>query len=275
MTARLLSYTVEKKKGAFSMEYVLITGGTSGIGYELAKIFARKQYGVLIVSGNSKKLENAKRNLERECNANILTFQQDLSQLGAAEKIYSKIKERNIHISLLINNAGVGTVGPIEEINLKQDESMLILNMINLTELCKLFVADMYDKKHGGILNVASTGAFQPGPYTSTYYASKVFVLSLSRAIRYEAKKKGVNVSVLCPGATKTEFFSRAGKGTPKGAMSPEEVAAIAYKGLMRNKEIIVPGSINKLLRFIPTKLKMIGIAKFQMTLKNNKDQRL
>lgn len=108
-----------------------------------------------------------------------------------------------------MNNAGFGLVGSTDEIDFKRDESMIILNVISLVELCKLFISDMYRQGNGKILNVSSTGAFQPGPYTSTYFGSKAFVLSYSRAIRYEAKEKGVQVSTLCPGATKTNFFAQ------------------------------------------------------------------
>lgn len=250
------------------MKYVLITGGTSGIGYELARLFVINNYGIVIVSGNIEKLKTAESKLKKEFSANILTIEQDLSKLGAAKNIYDQINIMKIEISILVNNAGVGLVGPVEEVNMQQDENMLILNIINLVELSKLFLPGMYQKKEGGILNVASTGAFQPGPYTSTYYASKAFVLSFSKAIRYEAREKGVKVCVLCPGATKTEFFQRSGKKVPNSAMSAEKVASIAYKNFMNNKEIIVPGLVNKIFRWLPAKVKMIGLARFQMNLK-------
>lgn len=250
------------------MEYVLLTGGSSGIGFELARIFARNQYGVVIVSGNEDKLNKAERSLKKEVDTDIRSIKQDLTKQGAAQKVYNQVKEMNIDITVLINNAGVGVVGPFEEVDIEQDRKMLMLNILALVELTKLFLVDMYQKNKGRILNVASTGAFQPGPYTGTYYASKSFVYSISKAIRYEARKKGVKVSVLCPGATETEFFHRTGKSIPKCAMPAEKVADIAYKRFMRNKEVIVPGILNNLLRMIPIKMRMIGIAGFQMKLK-------
>lgn len=246
------------------MKYVLITGGTSGIGYDLAKKFAEKDYGLIIVSANIENLETAKSNLEKEYQVTVIIMQQDMSCLGAAENIYRRIKEIGISISVLVNNAGFGLVGTADKIDFKQDERMMILNVISATELCKLFLADMYDAKEGKVLNIASTGAFQPGPYTSTYYASKAFVLSFSRAVRYEAKSKGVQVSALCPGATKTRFFEREGIAVPVGAMSSEKVADIAFKGLMKGKEIIIPGLVNKLLRAVPVKIRMMGIAELK-----------
>lgn len=246
------------------MKYVLITGGTSGIGFELVRNFAKDGYGIVIVSSSNERLKNARQRLEDEFKIKVLTYHQDLGNIGAASQIYSRIKEDNINISVLVNNAGIGLVGPTDEIDLQRDESMMILNIINLVELCKLFISDMYTKGNGKILNISSTGAFQPGPYTSTYFASKAFVLSYSRAIRYEAEKKGVQVCALCPGATKTNFFAQEGTKIPSGAMSAEEVAGYAYKRLLKNKEITVPGSGNRLIRWIPVRLRMMIVAKIK-----------
>jgi len=243
------------------MKYALITGGTSGIGYELARKFAKGGYGLVIVSSNLENLEAARDALEKESGATVETIRQDMCCLGAADEIYRKIGELGIPVSVLVNNAGYGLIGPADEINLRRDERMMILNVVNPTELCKLFLADMYRAGEGKILNVASTGAFQPGPYTSTYYASKAFILSFSRAIRFEAKAKGVQVSALCPGTTRTRFFEREGTLTPKLAMSAESVAEAAYSGLMRGKEIIVPGFINKFLRIVPVRIKIGAVA--------------
>lgn len=246
------------------MKNVLITGGTSGIGFELAKNFIRDGYGVVIVSSSSEKLQKAKQKLEDGLKTTVLTYQQDMGKIGAALQLFNRIKEDNLNISILVNNAGIGLVGPTEEIDLQRDEAMMILNVINLVELCKLFISDMYKQGEGKILNVSSMGAFQPGPYTSTYFGSKAFVLSYSRAIRYEAKKKGVQVSVLCPGSTKTNFFIQEGTETPENAMTAEEVASYGYKKFMKNKEIIVPGIFNKILRWIPKKLLMMAIARIK-----------
>jgi short-subunit dehydrogenase len=246
------------------MEYVLITGGTSGIGYELAKTFIKNGFSVIIVSSSIEGLQRTKHKLEFEYDIKILTYQQDLGKIGAAEQLYRRIREDDIKISILVNNAGIGLVGSTERIDLLRDESMLMLNIVNLVTLCKLFIADMYGQGYGKILNVSSTGAFQPGPYTSTYFASKAFVLSFSRAIRYEAKRKGVQVCTLCPGATKTRFFAREGTEAPRGAMTAEEVAKYAYKRLMNNKDVIVPGLTNKIIRWIPVRLRMMVVARMK-----------
>ena len=246
------------------MKYVLITGGTSGIGFELARNFASDGYGIVIVSSSSERLQKARKKLENEFNIDVLTYQEDLGNIGAAMLLYNRIKEDNINISVLVNNAGFGLVGSTDEIDFKRDESMIILNVISLVELCKLFISDMYRNGNGKILNVSSTGAFQPGPYTSTYFGSKAFVLSYSRAIRYEAKEKGVQVSTLCPGATKTNFFAQEGKETPENAMTAEDVATFAYKRFMKNKEITVSGFVNRITRWFPMKFKMMVVAKMK-----------
>jgi short-subunit dehydrogenase len=119
----------------------------------------------------------------------------------------------------------------------------------------------MYKRKQGKILNVASIGGFQPGPYTSTYFASKAFVINYSRAIRFEARKQNVDVCVLCPGTTKTDFFRKEGVETPSNAMSAEKVAQYAYLKFLKNKEIIIPGFTNRILLLLPTIIKMFGIA--------------
>ncbi len=246
------------------MENVLITGGTSGIGYALARVFAANKYNVIIVSSNYENLKIAQQKLQEEFPVTITIMEQDLSQLKAAEKLYNNIQAEKIDIDILVNNAGYGLVGRTEEIDFYGDENMMILNMISLVELCKLFLPNMYEKQRGKILNVSSTGAFQPGPFTSTYFASKAFVLSYSKAIRFEAQKRGIQVCTLCPGATKTNFFVREGTKTPRISMSAEKVAEYAYRQLIKNKSIFIPGFINRAMQVFPTNIKMFSIARMK-----------
>ncbi len=246
------------------MKYALITGGTSGIGYELARKFAGNHYGIVIVSSSQERLKSTKEKLEKEFSISVKTYEQDLSIIGAAVSLYEKIKADRIEVSVLVNNAGFGLAGAAEQIDLQRDESMMILNMITSVELMKLFLPDMYQRGSGKILNVASTGAFQPGPYTASYHASKVFVLNYSRAVRFEAMKNGVQICVLCPGATKTDFFNKEGKPTPEYAMPADEVADYAYKRLMQNKEVSIPGMRNRLLKIAPISYRMKVIAKIK-----------
>lgn len=191
-------------------------------------------------------------------------FAQDLSQPGGARALYEKVKQSGLTVDILVNNAGMGLLAPTEEIDFEADEVLMRLNMIALVQLCKLYLPEMYQRGSGKILNVASVAAFQPGPYNSTYFASKAFVLSYSRAIRYEAKDRGVQVCAVCPGSTKTQFFDKEGLETPVVADSPEMVAEYAYRKFMQNKEVIVPGLMNRLSRIMPTsvKIKLVAMMK-------------
>lgn len=178
---------------------------------------------------------------------NVRIIVKDLNQDNAAEDIFNEIKEKKIKVHTLINNAGIGYCGLFHNTNIEKDLKIIYTNIRSLTILTKLFSKEMVKNNEGNILNVASTGSYQPGPYISTYYASKAYVLSFSQAIRNELKKYRVNVSVLCPGATLTSFSKNAGKIDIKNSMSPEKVAKIAYKGLKKKKGVIIPGIFNKI----------------------------
>ena len=244
------------------MEYCLITGATSGIGYELAKVFADHGYGLILVSSNSEHLLDTMNAIKAVYDVSVLIYEQDLSELKAAESLYAKLKQDRIEVSILVNNAGFGLVGRCEAIDPYKDTKLMVLNMVTPTLLCKLFIADL-NGKHGRILNISSTGAFQPGPYTASYYASKAYLLSYTQAIRYE-NKKNIHISTLCPGSARTHFFEKMGQSVPIMAMSADKVAKSAYEGLMKDKEIILPGLMNKVIRWIPMKIKMAAIAKIK-----------
>jgi len=243
------------------MAQVLITGGSSGIGLELAKKFAAEGYEILLAASNKEKLLTAEEIIQKGYNVPVKSYVFDLAKQGTAQLLYDAIKEDGYTIDVLINNAGVGTIGATEQIPVDRDEALMILNMMTLVVLTKLFLQDMYVRKAGRILNVCSTGAYQPGPYTATYYASKSFLLSYTKAVRYEAKKRGVSVCALCPGTTNTAFFERANSKTPKGAMSPERVADYAYRQFMRGKAEIIPGVAFRLMKLCPVWIKTAVIA--------------
>lgn len=241
---------------------VLITGATSGIGFSLAQAFAKKGYQLVLVSSNREHLIHAQKMLQPvSCQKHIYMICQDLSQPHAAERVYEKVESQELFVDILINNAGFGIVGDTTHNDPHKEEAMLQIQVQTTTRLCELFLQKMYQKGHGKILNVASVGAFQPGPYTAAYYAGKAYISSYSRAIRYEAASKGVQVCTLYPGTTRTAFFEKAGSKTPFWAMSPDKVAAAAYCGLLKNKEMIVPGLINQILRLVPADLKVKGVA--------------
>ena len=246
---------------------VLITGATSGIGYEFSKIFMENNYDVILVGRNLEKLRELEDFSKKKCvRAYIYKF--DLSLSENIDFLYKKIKTEVGKVDILINNAGIGFNGEFNEIDWQKQLDIINVNIISLTKLTKLILKDMINEKEGKILNVSSTGAYQPGPLISVYYASKAYVLSFSEALREEVKDKGINVVTLCPGATKTNFSKRAGKGDLDVAMSAEEVAECGYKALMNNKAICIPGIMNKVLVFLskvsPTTLNAKIVKKIQ-----------
>jgi short-subunit dehydrogenase len=243
------------------MAVVLITGGSSGIGFELARAFSKREYHIIINGANEARLIAAKERLEQEFKRALDAFVQDLSRPGGAKALYGQISQAGHQVDILINNAGMGLLGPAEEIDFEADEVLMRLNIIAPVQLCKLYLLEMYRRGSGKILNIASVAAFQPGPYNSTYFASKAFVLSYSRAIRYEAAKRGVQVCTLCPGTTKTQFFDREGLQTPVMADEPEKVAEFAYRKLAADKAVMIPGLFNNLSLLMPTGLKMRLVA--------------
>lgn len=251
-------------------ENVLITGATSGIGYELVKIFAKNNYNLILSARNKKTLESIKIDFEKEYGIDVKIFEKDLSKRNSAVELFNEVKAENLKVDILINNAGAGYVGEFLEEDIQKDEEIMELNMNSLTVLTKLFAKEMANRKSGKILNVASTGSYHPGPYTAVYYATKAYVLSLTEALAVEFKPYNVQISALCPGATKTNFSKNAGKEDNPTAMEPSYVAEKAYKGLMKKRTTIIPGLQYKAFIMLPRKLVTPMIGKYQKSLKKN-----
>jgi len=227
------------------MKTVLITGASGGIGLELAKIFSKKGYNLVLVARSKDKLKA----LAKQLKTKTTVISLDLSKQNSAEKIVLELKKRKIEIDILVNNAGFGLAGEFSNMNEEIMSQMMYLNMNTLTILTRKLLSQLIKRK-GRILNVSSTAAFQPGPYMAVYYASKAYVLSFSEALNEELKGKAI-VSALCPGATKTGFAKRAGVAEKlifKNATTSKEVALKAYSGLMKEKRVIVTGFKNKVL---------------------------
>lgn len=257
-------------KGRNEMGFVLITGATSGIGYALASLFYEKGHSLILVGRNERKLmetEKALREKKSGEGVEINWICQDLSQMGAAERVYKAVKEKSLEVELLINNAGAGYVGEFVEQEMKQMQDQIQLNMTSLTLLTRLFAEDMKQARQGKILNVASTGAYHPGAYTAMYYAAKAYVLSLSEAIERELRPYGIEVYTLCPGATRTNFARSAGRSDSKIAMSPDYVARETYKGLKKHKKVIIPGLKNRIWVMLPKWIAKPLIERYQKEL--------
>lgn len=251
---KLMSRYANQKEEEFIMnknKYVLITGATKGIGNELTRIFARHLYSLILVSRNEEQLKKIAEEFQQKFSIDVLYFALDLSNPLNAHKLADLIEEKNIPVHILINNAGFGAYGNYLDIDLRTEEEMIQLNILSLSILTKRFAKIMKERDGGKILNVASTAAFQPGPYMSVYYATKAYVLSFSEALYEELKPLGIQVSTLCPGPTKTDFHTRAGTTESRlmnmFQMSAEECAVAAFQGLMQGKRLIIPGWINKI----------------------------
>lgn len=256
-------------------DVVLITGATSGIGYEFSKIFAKNNYDLLLNGRNNHILLEMKEKLEKDFNINVYTYCCDLKSEDEVLKLYKFSKNNNLNVNILINNAGIGYNGEFSNISWEKHKEVIDLNIKALTYLTLLVIKDMKVENKGKILNVASTGAYQPGPYIAVYYATKAYVLSFTNGLRQEVKDKNIFITTLSPGATKTKFSFRAGKGDLKVSMDPKKVAEKGYKALMKNKANEIPGIMNKVLVFLskisPTVINGKVVKKIQQTAINKK----
>lgn len=254
-----------------NLRYTLITGASMGIGYELAKLFAKDKRNLILISRNILKLQDVKNELSK-FNIDIKILALDLKNSEDIQDLFNYIEANKLNINILINNAGIGTFGDFNNIEWKSEEALIDINIKALTKLTKYFLPKVVKEKEGGILNVASTAAFCSGPRMATYYASKAYVLNLTEAIYEEYKAAGIKISCLCPGPVKTSFQDKAGikksKSAKKYLMDAEEVAKICYKDFYKGKVIIIPGVKNKLL-VMGNKLIPRSISR-KIVLKNN-----
>ena len=231
--------------------YTLITGASTGIGYELAKLFAKDRHNLILVARDEGKLETAKNELSKY-NVEVKILSLDLSKSEDIQGLFNYVEMNKLNVDILVNNAGIGTFGDFSEIEWVKEEAIIDINIKVLTKLTKYFLPKIIECKNGGILNVASTAAFCSGPRMAAYYASKAYVLNLTEAIYEECKDSGIRISCLCPGPVKTTFQDKAGikksESAKKYLMDAEEVAKVSYKDFKKGKLIIIPGMKNKLL---------------------------
>ncbi|WP_345951629.1 SDR family oxidoreductase [Mucilaginibacter sp. PAMB04274] len=232
-------------------KYALITGGTSGIGYELSKLFAMDGYNLIIVSRSDERLEEVARELEQQCDIEVKTIAQDLFKPGAAKAIYEQTQQWGITVDALVNNAGQAEYGAFIDTDLNRDIDIIHLDVIALVSLTKYYLKEMVARNDGKILNVSSSLAKSATPLMAVYAAAKSFVLSFTEALIQEVKDTNVTLTALLPNATDTDFFHKA-KATNTVAYKkmtfykPEEVAAAAFEGLKAGSDKVVPGIMNK-----------------------------
>ena len=242
----------------------LITGASGGIGYELAKLFARDGYNLVLVARSEAKLAQFADELQRQFGISVKTVALDLAAPEAAQLLFDQLQNERIAVGVLVNNAGYGILGAFAEVPLEESLGQIQLNITALTQLSKLFLPTMLKNHSGRILNVASTAGFQAGPLMAVYYATKSYVILFSEALANELKGSGVTVTCLCPGATDTGFAARAGNAQSRlfqwfRPMSATAVARAGYRGLMKGRALVIAGWMNRLLaesiRISPRKL--------------------
>lgn len=243
-------------------EVALITGASSGIGLELARLMA-PDFDLIITARSESELLKIAHELEAQHGNHVHVIPGDLTRPEVPQQIFTEIERRKLPVDVLINNAGFGLRGHFSENDLKNELDMIQVNIAALTSLSKLALPGMLERKHGRIMNVASTAGFQPGPLMAVYYATKAYVIMFSEAIANELKGRGVTVTCFCPGATATQFAGRAGMQESRlfklGAMRATDVARVGYRGMLAGKTMVIPGFLNKALavsvRFSPRKL--------------------
>ncbi|NLS13756.1 SDR family oxidoreductase [Vibrio sp. SM6] len=217
----------------------LVTGASSGIGLELAKIHAEKGGDLILVARNEAALNELKQQLEESHGISATVIALDLSQPNAAQNLYQQTQSLGLLVDILINNAGFGGHGLFYQRDLKDEQAMMQVNMVTLTELTHLFLLGMIERRHGKILNVSSTASFMPGPLQAVYYATKAYVTSFSQAIAEEVHDHNISVTALCPGTVNTNFVKAGhleGVDAWKNAKTPRSVAECGYRAMERGE---------------------------------------
>ncbi|HEU4551942.1 MAG TPA: SDR family oxidoreductase [Chitinophaga sp.] len=247
-------------------QYALITGATSGIGYELARLFAQDGYNLILVARNKERLQEVTNELKTAYAVEVTPMVKDLFRPAAAKELYDDVKAMRITVNVLVNDAGQGQWGPFLETDLERDIDIIQLNIISLLSLTKYFVKDMVTRNEGRILQLGSEAGTTPMPLLSVYAATKAFVISFSAALSNELKDTGVTVTVLLPGATDTDFFHKAQQEDTvtyreNQLASPAEVARDGYDALMKGESKIISGAKTKMHVFMSDLLGTTGAA--------------
>ena len=244
---------MRSKRNGLQRPTALVTGGSGGIGLELAKVLARNGFDLVLVARRRDTLEAAAGQLEGKFDVRAHVFAADLRRREAPQEIFDFLQNENIPIEVLVNNAGFGLGGEFSETAVERELEMIQVNIVALTHLTKLFLAPMIKRKSGRVLNVASTAAFQPGPLMAVYYATKAYVLSFSEALAEELRNSEITVTALCPGPTDTDFADTAEMGESRlfnafGIADAADVAKYGYDAMISGKRLAIPGIKNKIL---------------------------
>jgi len=247
----------------FAPKTALITGASSGIGLELAHLFARDGYRLVLVARSRGALRELGDDLQSRYNVTVRISPRDLAHPSTPNELYQELQEAGIVLDVLVNNAGFGGGGAFLSTDRNNEAQLMQVNIVALTHLTKLFLSKVRARE-GKVLNVASVAAFQPGPFMAVYYASKAYVLHFTEALAEELRGTGVTVTCLCPGPVKTNFQKRAHLGDTKMATGPllvdvREVARVAYESMKQGKRVVIPGWKNQfavqMLRLSPREM--------------------
>ncbi len=242
----------------------LVTGASSGLGVELARLLAGRGCALVLVARREDRLRAVRREIRSEHPVRVDVVPMDLGRAGAAVALRSALEKMRRHVDVLVNNAGLGLVGPFVDLPWERQHAMLELDVVALAHLTHLFVREMVDRGFGFVLNVASVAAYQPTPRMAAYAAAKAFVLSFSESLSWELRGTGVGVCALSPGVTTTEFWEVAGRPEPNLYerllnMDAPEVARIGLEALLGGRPSVVAGTVNSLAaaaaRLLPRRL--------------------
>ena len=246
------------------MSYALVTGSSKGIGKAIAESLAKRKYNVLLVARSEKLLRELAEDIKKKNEVDAQWLAIDLSELTAAVEVENWVKQNNFPVSILINNAGYGLWGNFHELTLEDQNNMLRLNVFTLVDLTYLMIPVLMLQPKSFILNTGSLAGYQAMATLNLYAASKALVNTFTRGLRYELKDTNISVSLLSPGSVRTNFMERAGihhlqKMSEKVSMDPEEIAAIAVKGMFNNEKEIMPGFVNRfsaaMIKILPKSL--------------------
>ncbi|WP_187262644.1 SDR family NAD(P)-dependent oxidoreductase [Pontibacter beigongshangensis] len=238
------------------MKYTaLITGASGGIGYQLAKLFAKDGHNLVLVARSEDKLQQMALQFAIKYKIYTKVIAQDLAKPEAPQLIFDELKREGLQLDILVNNAGFANYGYFRETDVQKELAMMQVNMLALTHLTKLFLAQIRTDRPAKVLNIASTAAFPPGPLMAVYYATKAYVLSFSEALAAEQEGTNVSITVLCPGATATDFKERAnldGSGIFRDSLLADanDVAKAGYEGMMAGEVLVFPSLKDKLTAF-------------------------
>ena len=235
-----------------TQQYALVTGGTSGIGYELAKLLAADGYNLIIVARSQEELNKTANDLSNQFGVKVMPIPMDLFEPGAAFEIHDYVKSKGLQLDVLVNDAGQGQYGKFIDTDIKRELDIIQLNICSLVVLTKLFLKDMVMSGSGKILNLSSIAGKVPGPFQSVYHGTKAFVQSFTEAVREEVKDTGVTLTALLPGVTNTDFFSKADMLESKAVQDeddmadPADVAKDGYEAMKNGDDMVVSGFKNK-----------------------------